>query len=55
MGTQQYQRNYYWQYNEVHPRRNDTLRLDYNVTSKLNTWVRYINDYDWIRPAATSS
>ena len=45
-GTQQYARNYYWQFNESHPRRNDTLRLDYNVTSKLNAWVRYINDYD---------
>jgi hypothetical protein len=45
-GSQRYARNYYWQFNEVHPRRNDTLRLDYNVTQKLNTWVRYINDYD---------
>ena len=45
-GTQQWQRNYYWQFNETHPRRNDTLRVDYNVTSKLNTWFRYINDYD---------
>ena len=44
--SQRYQRNYYWQYNETHPRRNDTLRVDYNVTSKLNTWFRYINDYD---------
>jgi hypothetical protein len=44
--TQQYSRNYYWQFNESHPRRNDTFRVDYNVTSKLNTWVRYINDYD---------
>ncbi|HEV3199594.1 MAG TPA: carboxypeptidase-like regulatory domain-containing protein [Bryobacteraceae bacterium] len=44
--SQRYQRNYYWQFNETHPRRNDTVRVDYNVTSKLNTWVRYINDYD---------
>ena len=44
--TQQYQRNYYWSFNETHPRRNDTIRVDYNPTSKLNTWVRYINDYD---------
>ncbi|HYW44219.1 MAG TPA: carboxypeptidase-like regulatory domain-containing protein [Bryobacteraceae bacterium] len=44
--SQRYQRNYYWQYNETHPRRNDTLRIDYNITPKLNTWVRYINDYD---------
>lgn len=44
--TQQYSRNYYWSYNESHPRRNDTARVDYNITSKLNAWVRYINDYD---------
>ena len=44
--SQQYQRNYYWSYNETHPRRNDTIRVDYNPTSKLNTWARYINDYD---------
>jgi len=44
--SQRYQRNYYWQFNESHPRRNDTVRIDYNVTSKLSTWVRYINDYD---------
>lgn len=44
--SQQWQRNYYWSYNETHPRRNDTLRVDYAVTSKLNTWFRYINDYD---------
>lgn len=44
--SQQFQRNYYWSYNETHPRRNDTLRFDYNPTSRLNTWARYINDYD---------
>ena len=44
--TQRYARNYYWQFNETPPRRNDTLRIDYSVTSKLNTWFRYINDYD---------
>ena len=38
--------NYYWSYNETHPRRNDTVRIDYNLTSKLTSWVRYINDYD---------
>jgi len=45
-GSQQYARNYYWQFNESHPRRNDTLRVDYNITDKLTTWFRYINDYD---------
>ena len=44
--SQRYQRNYYWSYNETHPRRNDTVRVDYNVTSKLTSWFRYINDFD---------
>src|SRR5215831_19284418 len=44
--SQRYQRNYYWSFNETHPRRNDTVRIDYNPTSKLTTWARYINDYD---------
>ena len=44
--SQQYSRNYYWSYNESHPRRNDTARVDYNILPKLNTWIRYINDYD---------
>jgi hypothetical protein len=41
-----YAYNYFWQFNEVHPRRNDTARIDYNVTQKLTSWVRYSNDYD---------
>ena len=44
--SQFYARNYYWSFNQTHPRRNDTVRMDYNVTSKLTSWVRYINDYD---------
>ena len=44
--TFNYTYNYFWQFNEVHPRRNDMARIDYNVTQKLNTWVRYDNDYD---------
>jgi hypothetical protein len=44
--SQQWQRNYYWSFNETHPRRNDLIRIDYNVTPKLSTWVRYVNDYD---------
>src|SRR5215471_2273418 len=44
--SQQWQRNYYWSFNETHPRRNDLLRIDYNITPKLTTWVRYVNDYD---------
>src|ERR1035438_4342676 len=39
-------RNYYYQFQGSHPRRNETLRVDYNVTSKLTSWVRYSNDYD---------
>jgi hypothetical protein len=53
--SQRYQRNYYWSYNETHPRRNDTLRIDYNPTSKLTTWARYINDYDIDTAAPTNS
>ena len=44
--TKFYARNYYYQFNETHPRRNDTVRVDYNVSSKLTSWVRYINDFD---------
>ena len=44
--TWNYNYNYYWQFNEVHPRRNNTLRVDYNMTSKLTAWVRWIDDYD---------
>jgi len=44
--TSQWSRNYWATYNETHPRRNDTVRVDYNMTSKLTSWVRYINDYD---------
>src|ERR1017187_6671937 len=32
--------------NEIHPRRNDTARLDFNLTSKLTAWARYISDCD---------
>ena len=44
--SQRYQRNYYWSYNETHPRRNDTLRIRLQPDVRLNTWARYINDYD---------
>jgi len=39
-------RNYRSVFNEQHPRRNDVARIDFNPTSKMLTWVRYINDYD---------
>ena len=51
--SQLYQRNYYWQFNESHPRRNDMARIDWTVTSKLTSWVRYINDYDLDRTNGT--
>ncbi len=44
--TQGQRRNYYWEFNQIHPRRNDTVRLDFNITSKLTAFARYINDYD---------
>ena len=52
--SQTFARNYYWSFNETHPRRNDVVRVDYNITSKLNTWVRYINDYDLDTAAPTA-
>jgi len=44
--TNGYQVNYYYQFIETHPRRNDTLRMDYNVTNKLTSWFRWSRDYD---------
>ncbi|MEO8594373.1 MAG: carboxypeptidase regulatory-like domain-containing protein [Candidatus Solibacter sp.] len=41
-----YGANYFWSAVEEHPRRNDTLRLDWNITDKLNSFVRYSQDYD---------
>jgi hypothetical protein len=41
-----YTRNYVDSFNEKHPRRNDTVRIDWNVTSRLTSWFRYINDFD---------
>ncbi len=44
--TQLTRRNYRDIFTGKHPRRNDVVRLDFAPTSKLNTWVRYVNDYD---------
>ena len=41
-----YGANYYWEATEVHPRRNDTIRLDWAITSKLNSFIRYAQDTD---------
>ncbi len=38
--------NYFEQASATHPRRNDVIRVDYNLTSKLTGFFRYINDYD---------
>jgi hypothetical protein len=44
--TQINRRNYRTAVDLEHPRRNDMIRIDANLSSKLNTWFRYINDYD---------
>ncbi len=41
-----YGANYIWGYTEDHPRRNDTARVDWNITSRLNSYVRWSRDYD---------
>ena len=41
-----YSANYFYEFVEVHPRRNDTGRVDWNVTNKLSAWFRYSQDYD---------
>ena len=38
--------NYFESASATHPRRNDVLRVDFNPTSKLSTYFRYINDHD---------
>ena len=39
-------RNYFWYFQGKHPRRDDILRMDYNITSKLTSWFRWGHDYD---------
>jgi len=38
--------NYIWSATEVHPRRNDTVRFDWNISEKHKAFVRYSQDYD---------
>jgi hypothetical protein len=45
-GTNANIQNYFESASATHPRRNDVLRVDYNITSKLSAYVRYINDHD---------
>jgi len=44
--TQVYARNYRYTFTGTHPRRNDVIRMDANITNKLTGWWRYVNDYD---------
>ncbi len=41
-----YRRNYRNIATGKHPRRNDVIRIDANLSSKLNVFWRWINDYD---------
>jgi hypothetical protein len=43
--TNNFTRNYYWIYNGSISRRNDIVRLDFNISSKLTAYVRYGHDY----------
>jgi Carboxypeptidase regulatory-like domain len=38
--------NYFEAASAAHPRRNDVLRVDANVTSKISAYFRWINDHD---------
>jgi len=44
-----YSRNYSNTATPDHPRRNDTLRMDFNPTSKLTGYYRYGHDYDFTK------
>jgi len=44
--TRTYTYNYRNEFTGKRSRRNDVLRFDANITSKLTTFFRYINDYD---------
>ncbi|MEO8594796.1 MAG: carboxypeptidase regulatory-like domain-containing protein [Candidatus Solibacter sp.] len=41
-----YNANYIWNAREEHPRRNDTARIDWNITQSMRAFVRYSQDYD---------
>jgi len=45
-GTNANIQNYTESASATHPRRNDVLRVDFNPTSKISTYFRYINDHD---------
>ncbi len=46
ISTQLYVNNYFEQGSATHPRRNDVVRIDTYVTSKISGYFRWINDHD---------
>ncbi len=46
ISSQLYVDNFTEQGSATHPRRNDVLRIDVNLTSKLSGYFRWINDHD---------
>ena len=50
--SQIYTRNFRNEFTGKRARRNDVLRFDANITSKLTTFFRYINDYDMSQESA---
>jgi hypothetical protein len=46
ISSQLYVDNFFEQGSATHPRRNDVLRIDVNLTSKLSGYFRWINDHD---------
>jgi len=41
-----YGANYVYGYTQSHPRRNDTMRIDWNISSRLNSYFRWTRDTD---------
>jgi len=41
-----YGANYTYGYTQSHPRRNDTARIDWNISSRLNSYIRWTRDTD---------
>src|SRR6185312_3696960 len=44
--TQLYVDNYFEQGSAQHPRRNDVFRIDAQISSKISSYFRWINDHD---------
>ena len=43
--TNNYSANYFYSFTSVYPRRSDIIRIDWNITSKLTSYVRYGHDF----------